>query len=165
FVFECEVERHFLAAVSIVQNSRRLARVVVAIVIEKGDRSADLTLEPTGSPDLGQKKSFGEYPAGLLAETDNRVGHVRSGCACWLSGEYQPLQDGRQQEYGSATNRIVPQVADPGGEKEQEHERLRNEGRAENRRAGDVPNEKGNQEQPENAPVNSRPEDVLRFKQ
>jgi hypothetical protein len=50
----------------------RLARIVIAVVIEKNDLPADFRLQAPGGKDFGGEKSLRKDPAGLLAETDDR---------------------------------------------------------------------------------------------
>ena len=53
------------------------ARIVIAVVVEENDFAADFGAEAPGRQNLGDEEPFGEYPAWLLAEADDRGGaHV-----------------------------------------------------------------------------------------
>ena len=59
----------------VAQNGRGLPWIVVAVVKEENDLTADLALEPASGHDFGPEKTFWEKPAGLLAEADDRLAH------------------------------------------------------------------------------------------
>ena len=56
------------------ENGLGFARVVVAVVIEENNFTADFILQPSRGQDFGDEKSFREKPTWLLAETDDRCG-------------------------------------------------------------------------------------------
>jgi hypothetical protein len=74
-ILELKVQGYFLVAVSVSQNGRRLARVMVTVMKEKNDFSANLLLKTPGRQNLSEQESLGKKSARLLAETDNRVIH------------------------------------------------------------------------------------------
>src|SRR6266481_4392498 len=105
-----------MIAVLVLQNGNRLARVVVAIVKEKDDFSTDLVLEPPRRQNLSDQEPLGKKSARLLAETNNRVIH-RSERGSYPTGSLRAekdslLQDGRQNQHGCASNKIIPEVTD-----------------------------------------------------
>ena len=64
-----------MAAVLVSQNGNRLARVMITIVKEKDDVSANLFLETPGRQNLSDQEPLGKKPARLLAETNNGLMH------------------------------------------------------------------------------------------
>jgi hypothetical protein len=74
-ILELKVQGYFLVAVSVSQNGRRLARVMVTVMKEKNDFSANLLLKTPGCQNLSEQESLGKKSARLLAETNNRVIH------------------------------------------------------------------------------------------
>ena len=75
-VREGEIEAPRLSGMRFAQDGHRLARVVVAIVIEENDLSADLLLQPARGLEFRVKKTARKYPARLLSETDDRRRHA-----------------------------------------------------------------------------------------
>ena len=67
-----------VTAAQIAKNRDRLARVVVAVVIEENDFAPDFALQAAGGLDFREKKTTRKNPAGLLSETDNWGRHVVS---------------------------------------------------------------------------------------
>src|SRR5438445_13253076 len=61
------------------QGRACLARIVVAVVAEVYDPPADLRLQASRGPDLGHEEPPREEAAGLLAERDDRLAHLRRG--------------------------------------------------------------------------------------
>src|SRR5437660_9351445 len=61
------------------QGRACLARIVVAIMAEVYDPPADLRLQASRGPDLGHEEPPREEAAGLLAERDDRLAHLRGG--------------------------------------------------------------------------------------
>src|SRR5947208_16959011 len=61
------------------QGRACLARIVVAVVAEVYDPPADLRLQASRGPDLGHEEPPREEAAGLLAERDDRLAHLRGG--------------------------------------------------------------------------------------
>jgi hypothetical protein len=61
--------------VSVAQNRDRLARVMIAVVIEKNDLAADFVLKTSSGENLGDQVSLGEKSARLLTETNNGLMH------------------------------------------------------------------------------------------
>ena len=64
-----------MTAVLVSQNGNRFARVMITIVKEKDDFSANFFLETPGRQNLSGQKPLGKKSARLLAETNNRVIH------------------------------------------------------------------------------------------
>ena len=62
-------------AVFISKNGDRLARVMIAVMKEKGDFPADFFLETPGRENLSDQITLGEKSARLLAETNDRMIH------------------------------------------------------------------------------------------
>src|SRR5262245_2234215 len=58
------------------QDGPRLARIVIAVVAEEHDASAELFLEPPRREDLGGEEPPREEAARLLAERDDDVAHA-----------------------------------------------------------------------------------------
>jgi len=61
--------------VVISQNGTCLTRVVIAVVKEKNDFSADLLLQAPSRRNFSEQESLGKKSARLLAETNNRMIH------------------------------------------------------------------------------------------
>ncbi len=61
--------------VPVAQDRDRLARVVIAVVIEKDDFAPDLLLQAAGGLDLCEKKPARKNSARLLAEANDRRRH------------------------------------------------------------------------------------------
>jgi len=74
-ILELKVYRRFLAALLVLHNGNRLSRVMITIVKEKDDFSANFFLETPGRQNLSDQKTLGKKSARLLAETNNRVIH------------------------------------------------------------------------------------------
>ena len=75
-VREGEIEAPRLSGMQLAQDGHRLARVVVAIMIEENDLSADLLLQPARGLEFRVKKTARKYSARLLSETDHRRRHA-----------------------------------------------------------------------------------------
>ena len=75
------------------------------------------------------------------------------------------MQDRGEDKDARAADEIVPKVTDIECEEENEHERLRDDGGKENRRAAHVAQEKRDQEKSENAAVKNGAENVAGFDQ
>jgi hypothetical protein len=136
-ILELKIESDFPVAVLVSQNGSCLARVVIAVVTEKDDFSADLLLQPASRQDFSEQESLWKKPARLLAETDNRVIHG-SERASYPGGRFHAakqtlLQDRRENQHGRAPNKIIPKVTDIRRREEDEHKRLRNERRKKHR--------------------------------
>ena len=80
------------------QNGSRLARVMITVVKEKDDFSANFLLETSGGQNLSEQKSLGKKSARLLAETNNRVIH-RSERASYPSGSFRAAKDSLLQDW------------------------------------------------------------------
>ncbi len=91
FVFESEVDSSQLLGVTIAQDGDRFSRVVIAVVKEENDLTADLLLESSRGLDFREKKSLWKNAARLLAETDDGSGHA--GLAGAFRCENSFLQD------------------------------------------------------------------------
>ena len=75
------------------------------------------------------------------------------------------LQDGCQDQHGGASNQIVPQVTNVRRSKQDEHERLCDQRREENRRSSDSTNKEGGQKQTKYAAVEQWAKNVSCFDQ
>ena len=62
-------------AAAVAQNGSCLTWVMIAVVKEKNDFSADLLLQSASRHDFSEQESLGKKSAGLLAETNYRVIH------------------------------------------------------------------------------------------
>jgi len=79
-VFEGEVELRRLAGLAMAEEGLGFARIMIAVVVEKNNFTADLRLQPAGGLDFRSQEPFREKPARLLAETnDGRGGHDLGG--------------------------------------------------------------------------------------
>src|SRR4029453_566106 len=121
----------FPVAAVVSQNGTCLARVMIAVVTEKDDFSADLLLQSASGGNLSEQESLWKKSARLLAETNNRVIHG-SERASYPGGHFRAakqslLQDRRENQYGRAPNKIIPEVTDVCRREQDEDERLRNE--------------------------------------
>jgi len=99
-ILELKIQSDFPVAVLLSQNGACLARVMIAVVTKKDDFSADLLLQPARCHNFSKQETLGEKPAGLLAETNNRVIHG-SERASYAGGGFRAakqslLQDGRE---------------------------------------------------------------------
>jgi len=74
-ILELKIQGHFLGAVSVAQKGDRLPRIMITIVKEKDDISADFVLEPSSRQNFSEQESLWKKSARLLAETDNRLIH------------------------------------------------------------------------------------------
>src|SRR5436190_14731603 len=74
-ILELKIQSHVPIALLVSQNGSCLARVMIAVVKEKDDFSADLLLQAASRHDFSEQESLGKKPARLLAETNNRVIH------------------------------------------------------------------------------------------
>jgi len=74
-IFELKIQGYFPVATVVSQNGSCLARVMIAVVTEEDDFSADLLLQPASSHNFSEQESLGKKSARLLAETDNRLIH------------------------------------------------------------------------------------------
>ena len=156
-----------MIALLVSQNRNRLARVMIAVVKEKDDFSANFLLDASGCENLSDEISLGKKSARLLAETDNRVIHG-SERVSYLRGRFRAakhrlLQDWRHDQYGCASNKIIPEVTDVRRSEQDEDERLCNERGEKNRGPGDSTNKERCQEKTENAAVENRTENVACF--
>ena len=73
------------------------------------------------------------------------------------------LQDRRENQYGRAPNKIIPEVTDVRRREQNEDERLRNERRKKHRGSGDSTNKESCQEKTENAAIEDRAQNVACF--
>ena len=113
------------------QNRSRLARVMIAVVKEKDDFSANFLLEMSSGQNLGSQISFRKKSARLLAETDDRLIHGSERASCpggrFRTAKDSLLQDRRHDQYGRAADEIIPEITDIRRREQDEHEGLRNE--------------------------------------
>ncbi len=63
---ELKIQGHFLVAVLVSQNGNRLARVMITIVKEEDDVSADFVLETSSRQNFSEQKSLRKKSARLL---------------------------------------------------------------------------------------------------
>jgi hypothetical protein len=73
-VFEGEVELRRLAGLAMAEERLGFARIMITVVVEENNFTADLRLQPAGRLDFGDEEAFREKPARLLAETNDRRG-------------------------------------------------------------------------------------------
>src|SRR5919198_383599 len=73
------------------------------------------------------------------------------------------LQDRRENQYGRAPNKIIPEVTDIRRREQDEDERLRDERCKKHRGSGDSTNEESCQEKAEDATVEDRAQNIARF--
>src|SRR5712672_1917310 len=73
------------------------------------------------------------------------------------------LQDRRENQYGRAPNKIIPEVTDVRRREQNEDERLRNERRKKHRGAGNSTNKESRQEKTENAAIEDRAQNIAGF--
>jgi len=99
-ILEVKSQGHVPIALLVAQNGTCLARVMIAVVKEKDDFSADLLLQAASRHNFSAQESLGKKSARLLAETNNRVIHgsarasYRGGCFC--AAKESLLQDRRE---------------------------------------------------------------------
>src|SRR5205823_6063398 len=122
---ELKIQSYFPVTVVVSQNGSCLARVMIAVVKEKNDFSADLLLQAASRDNFSEQESLGKKSARLLAETDNRMIHG-SERASYPGGGFRAakqslLQDRRENQYGRASNEIVPEVTDVRRREQDEH--------------------------------------------
>ena len=104
---------------------------MVTVMKEEYNFSANLLLKSPGRQNLSEQESLGKKTARLLAETNNRVIHG-SERASYSGGGFRAakqslLQDRRENQYGCAPNKIIPEVTDVRRREQNEDERLCNE--------------------------------------
>ena len=136
-IFELKIQDCFPVALEISQNGTCFAWVMIAVVTEKDDFSADLLLQTARRHNFSEQESLGKKSARLLAETNNRVIHG-SERASYSGGGFRAakqslLQDRREDHHGRASNKIVPEVTDIGRREQDEDEHLRNQRRKKHR--------------------------------
>jgi hypothetical protein len=95
--FSIENQGYFLVAVLVSQNGNRLARVMITIVKEEDDVSADFVLEPSSRQNFSEQESLWKKSARLLAETDNRLIHG-SERASYPGGSFRAAEHGLLQD-------------------------------------------------------------------
>src|ERR1700758_4466402 len=98
---------------------------MIAVVKKKDDFSANFLLETSSSLNFSNQISFRKKSARLLAETNNRMIHGSERASCSGGGRFHAakdslLQDRRDDQYGRASNEIIPQVTDT--RRHEEHE-------------------------------------------
>jgi hypothetical protein len=69
-IFEGEIELRGLVSGPMPQYCARFARVVVTVMVEKYNLSANTFLQPPGRIDFSNQKTLGKKSAGLLAKTN-----------------------------------------------------------------------------------------------
>ena len=74
-ILELKVQGNVALALLVSQNRRRLARIMITIMKEKDNFSANFLLKTPGRRHLSEQKTLGKKSARLLAETDNWVIH------------------------------------------------------------------------------------------
>src|SRR5262249_958666 len=125
---EQKVQSYFPVAVVVSQNGTCLARIMIAVVKEKDDFSADLLLQAPSGRNFTEQESLGKKSARLLAKTNNRVIH-RSKRASYPGGRFRAakqklLQDRRENQHGGAPDEIIPEVTNVCRREQDEDERL-----------------------------------------
>jgi hypothetical protein len=70
-VFEGEIDFKRLVGFAMAQEGSGFARIVIAVVIEEDNLTADFGLEPLRRPDFGGEKPFRKESARLLTEADD----------------------------------------------------------------------------------------------
>src|SRR5215471_3347132 len=114
-ILELKIQSYFPIAAVVTQNRSRLARVMIAVVTEKDDFSADLLLQAASRRNFSEQESLGKESARLLAETNNRIhGSER---ASYPGGRFRAakqnlLEDRRENQHGCASNKVIPEVTD-----------------------------------------------------
>src|SRR5436190_3640273 len=101
---------------------------MITVVKKKDDFSANLFLQAARRQNLSEQESLWKKSARLLAETNNRLMH-RSEKPSYPSGSFSVakdslLQERRQDQYGRAPNKIVPEITDTRHRKQNEDECL-----------------------------------------
>src|SRR5262249_55433780 len=136
-ILELKIQSYFLVATLVQQNGTCLARVMVAVVTEKDDFAADLFLQPASSRNFSEQESLWKKSARLLAETNNRVIHGSERAsyagARFRAAKQSLLQDWCENQYGCASNKIIPEVTDVRCREQDEHEHLCKERRKKHR--------------------------------
>jgi hypothetical protein len=92
FGSDSRIESLGLLPGSVSQNGDRLARVMITVVKEKDDFTANLLLETPGRQNFSEQKSLWKKSAWLLAETNNRMVH-RSERASYPGGSFRAAKD------------------------------------------------------------------------
>src|SRR5213080_791814 len=137
---------------------------MITIVKEKDNFSANFFLETPGRQNLSDQVPLGKKSARLLAETNNRVIH-RSEQGSYPSGSLRAakesfLQDGRQDQHGCASNKIIPEITDIRRSEQDEDKRLRKERREKHGRSSNPTNKESCQKETEDAAIEYRAQDV-----
>jgi len=96
-ILELKIQGHFLIAMLVSQNGNRLARVMITVVKEEDDVSADFVLETSSRQNFSEQESLRKKSARLLAETDNRVIHG-SERVSYLRGRFRAAKHGLLQD-------------------------------------------------------------------
>ena len=162
-----KIQSYFPLAVVISQNGTCLTRVVIAVVKEKNDFSADLLLQAPSRRNFSEQESLGKKSARLLAETNNRMIHG-SELASYPGGRCRAakeslLQDWRENQHGRAPNKVIPEVADVGRREQNEDKHLRDDRGKKHRGSGDLTNKESCQENTEDAAVEDRAQNIAGF--
>ena len=130
---------------------------MIAVVKEKDDFTTNLLLETPGRQNFREQKSLGKKSARLLTKTDNRMVH-RSERFSYRSGRLRAakdslLQDGRQDQHGRASNKIVPEITDIRCSEQKEDERLGKERCEKRGRSGNSTNKESRQKETKDAAI------------
>jgi hypothetical protein len=71
FVGESEVELGGLVGFAVTEEGLSFARIMIAVVVEKDNLTADLALQSAGRLQFGDEESLWEKPTGLLAKPND----------------------------------------------------------------------------------------------
>src|SRR5438093_3500876 len=140
---------------------------MITIVKEKDNFSANFFLETPGRQNLSDQVPLGKKSARLLAETNNRVIH-RSECFSYPSGSLRAakeslLQNGRQDQHGCASNKVIPEVPDIRRSEQDEDKRLRKERRGKHCGSRNSTNKESCQKETQDAAIEHRAQNVACF--
>ena len=123
---------------------------MVAVVKEKHDFSADLVLETASRGNFSEQESLRKKSARLLAETNNRMIHGSEGasysCGGFRAAKQDLLKNWRENQYGRASDEVIPEVTDVRRREHDENQHLGKERRKKNRRSRHSTNEESCQE-------------------
>ena len=130
---------------------------MIAVVKEKDDFSANFLLEMSSGQNFGNQISFRKKSARLLAETNNRLMHGQERASypgrSFRAAEQSLLQDWRDDQYGRASNKVVPQVTDVRCYEQEKHEHLCKERRKKYRGSRNSTNKESRQEKAEDTAI------------
>src|SRR5262245_38748997 len=168
-ILELKIQSYFFVGMLVSQNGSCLARVMIAVVKEKNDFAADLLLQMASRRNFSEQESLGKKSVRLLPETNNRLIHgskrASHASGCFGAAKQSLLQDRRENQYGCASNKIIPEVTDVRRREQNEDERLGEKRRKKHRRSGDSTNKESCQEKTEDAAIEDRSQNVAGFEE